>query len=50
MLLWEDGQQRRFDTRNEPNHRPDSTDESDGSDEEPSTAAQLASASRPGDR
>jgi ribose-phosphate pyrophosphokinase len=50
MLLWEDGQQRRFDTRNEPNHRPDSTDESDGSDEEPSTAAQLASAIRPGDR
>jgi ribose-phosphate pyrophosphokinase len=47
MLLWEDGQQRRFDTRNEPNHRPESTADSD---EEPSTAGELASASRPADR
>jgi ribose-phosphate pyrophosphokinase len=47
MLLWEDGQQRRFDTRIEPHHRPDASDEPG---EEPSPAAELASARRPGNR
>ena len=46
MLLWEDGQQRRFDTRNEPGHEPDG----DSDDSEPATAAQLASVVLPGDR
>jgi ribose-phosphate pyrophosphokinase len=46
MLLWEDGQQKRFDTRNEPGHGPDG-DTAD--DTEPAPAA-LASASRPRDR
>ena len=49
MLLWEDGQQRRFDTRNEPGHEPGDGD-GDPDDSEPSTAGALASAIRPGDR
>jgi ribose-phosphate pyrophosphokinase len=47
MLLWEDGQQRRFDARIEPDHEPDGDDA--GPDDR-SPPAELASASRPGDR
>jgi len=47
MLLWEDGQQRRFDTRIEPDHQ---AGDGDDTDDEPSPAAALASATRPGER
>jgi hypothetical protein len=46
MLLWEDGQQRRFDARNEPGHAPEAGDD----DTEPATAAPLASAVRQDNR
>jgi ribose-phosphate pyrophosphokinase len=42
MLLWEDGQQRRMDTRNEPEHESD--DESGGDDQEGDPAAELEAA------
>ena len=48
MLLWEDGQQRRFDTRIEPGHEADEPD-GDADDAEPPAASQLASAVRPTD-
>ena len=47
MLLWEDGQQRRVDTRNEPGHEPS---DGDADDTEPEPAAELASAMTPGER
>jgi ribose-phosphate pyrophosphokinase len=47
MLLWEDGQQRRFDTRIEPDHEPDG---GDAGPDDRSPPAELASALRPGDR
>ncbi|HET9458234.1 MAG TPA: ribose-phosphate diphosphokinase, partial [Candidatus Limnocylindrales bacterium] len=47
MLLWEDGQQKRVDTRNEPGHEPS---DGDGDDAEPEPAAELASAMPPGER
>jgi len=54
MLLWEDGQQRRFDARIEPDHEPDGDDPGpDGGDAGPddrSPPAEFASVSRPGDR
>ena len=49
MLLWEDGQQRRFDTRIEPGHEPGEPD-GDADDAEPPAASELASAVRPTDR
>jgi hypothetical protein len=48
MLLWEDGQPRRFDTRIEPGHEPGEPD-GDADDAEPPAAGQLASAVRPTD-
>jgi hypothetical protein len=42
MLLWEDGQQRRMDTRNEPEHESDG--DSDGDDQEGDPAAKLEAA------
>jgi ribose-phosphate pyrophosphokinase len=47
MLLWEDGQQKRVDTRNEPGHRPS---DGEGDDVEPEPAAEFASAMPPGER
>jgi ribose-phosphate pyrophosphokinase len=47
MLLWEDGQQRRVDTRPEPDHDPDGQE---GSSADRSPPAEYASAIRPGDR
>jgi len=49
MLLWEDGQQRRFDTRIEPGHEPGEPD-GDADDAEPPADSELASAVRPTDR
>jgi ribose-phosphate pyrophosphokinase len=46
MLLWEDGQHKRVDTRNEPGHEPAGADD----ESEPEPAVELASAVRPGDR
>ena len=49
MLLWEDGQQRTFDTRNEPHHAGESrTGDDDGPEIDP--AITVASLTRPGDR
>jgi ribose-phosphate pyrophosphokinase len=61
MLLWEDGVARKLDFRNEPNHGPDGQGRSGaepdagdggetGDDDDPSPAAELASAAPPGDR
>jgi hypothetical protein len=53
MLLWEDGQQRRMDTRREPGHESDdrpSTDEDNGGTASESEAARLAAATGQGDR
>jgi hypothetical protein len=46
MLLWEDGQQRRFDARNEPGHAPEDGDQ----DAAPASATPLASAVRQDNR
>ena len=48
MLLWEDGKEKRFDSRNEPGHEGDGDGEAD--DSEPATEGELASAARPHDR
>jgi hypothetical protein len=48
MLLWEDGQQKHFDTRNEPGHEPSDGEDDDESEAEPT--AELASAIRETDR
>ena len=50
MLLWEDGQQRRLDTRNDPEQGDGDGSDGDTDDTEPEQLAQFASAVRPRDR
>jgi hypothetical protein len=50
MLLWEDGQQRRLDTRNDPEQGDGDRSDGDTDDTEPEQLAQFASAVRPRDR
>jgi ribose-phosphate pyrophosphokinase len=50
MLLWEDGQQRRLDTRNDPEQGDGDGSDGDSDDTEPEQLAQFASAVRPRDR
>lgn len=49
MLLWEDGQQRTFDTRNEPDHGGEAGN-AGAEDAEDDLAVKVASLTRPGDR
>ena len=50
MLLWEDGQQRRLDTRNDPEQGDGGGSDGGADDTEPEQLAQFASAVRPRDR
>jgi ribose-phosphate pyrophosphokinase len=50
MLLWEDGQQRRLDTRDDPEGGDGDGSDGDADDTEPEQLAQFASAMRPRDR
>jgi hypothetical protein len=50
MLLWEDGQQRRIDTRDEPDAGDANGPDGDADDSEPEQLAQFASAAQPRDR
>jgi ribose-phosphate pyrophosphokinase len=50
MLLWEDGQQRRLDTRNEPGGATSDGPVGDGDDAEPDPLAEYASAAQPRER
>ena len=50
MLLWEDGQQRRLDTRNDPEQGDGGGSDGGADDTEPEKLAQFASAVRPRDR
>jgi hypothetical protein len=50
MLLWEDGQQRRLDTRDDPEQGDGDGSDGGADDTEPEQLAQFASAVRPRDR